>query len=131
MKTTAVPVLSSSEESDLIVRLFGWNILTFIVGLLFNNILTVACNFPGALSVFSELSIKNIAQVCVYLISILVAVYISFYRRKRTLRKDAELIHQINLFLIRGFFWSVFCRFWSKLVKYCLPRPWEGFKTLN
>ena len=97
-----------SENNDLVVRLLGWNVLAFIVGLLLNNILTIGYGFPGATSIVSEVSSQNLFQVVIYLISFLAVSYLCVIRSKNTLRQDAATIHDMNLFLVRGFFWSVF-----------------------
>lgn len=107
IKTTATQGSISSEGRDLFVRLLGWNILAFIVGLLINNILTVAYDFPGVKSVFTETSVANLSQLAVYIILFLFVSYTRVLRGNNTLRQDAATIHNINLFLIRGFFWSV------------------------
>ncbi len=107
VKTTAVQGSTSLEGSDLLIRLLGWNTLAFIVGLLLNNILTVVYNFPGVMSVFYEFSIQGLIQVCLYLVSFLGISYFGVFRSNNSLRKDAVMIHEINLFLIRGFFWAV------------------------
>ena len=106
-KSTVANGSISSEGGTLIVRLVGWNVLAFILGLLINNVLSVAFNFPGVMSIFTGLSSQNLFQLAVYLISFLLVSYVNVFHRSNTLRQDAALIHNINLFIIRGFFWSV------------------------
>ena len=107
-KSTVAKGLISSENNDLIVRLLGWNILAFIVGLLLNNILTIGYGFPGVTTILSEISFQNLFQAIIYVVSFLAVSYLCVFRSKKTLRQDSATIHEINLFLIRGFFWSVF-----------------------
>ena len=107
IKSGSVQDLESLDGSGLLVRLLGWNILGFIVALLLNNMLSVGFDFPGILSLFSTISVQNFSQLAIYLISFFVASYFGVLRRSTTLRHDADIIHRINLFLIRGFFWSV------------------------
>jgi TRAP-type mannitol/chloroaromatic compound transport system permease small subunit len=106
-KSTVANGSISSEGGTLIVRLVGWNVLAFILGLLVNNVLSVAFNFPGVMSIFTGVSSQNLFQLVVYLISFLLVSYVNVFHRSNTLRQDAALIHNINLFIIRGFFWSV------------------------
>lgn len=95
------------DGSNILIRLIGWNVLAFIIALLLNNILSVGFDFPGLLSVFSGFSTQNIIQLVIYVISFFVVSFFAVFRRNVTLRHDADTIHRINLFLIRGFFWSV------------------------
>ena len=106
-KTVSVQDTISSDDGSLLVRLIGWNVIAFIVALLLNNILSVGFDFPGFLSIFSSFSLENFSQLAIYLISFFVASYFGVFRRITTLRQDADIIHSLNLFLIRGFFWSV------------------------
>ena len=106
-KSTVANGSISSEGGTLIVRLIGWNVLAFILGLLVNNVLSGAFNFPGVMSIFTGVSSQNLFQLVVYLISFLLVSYVNVFHRSNTLRQDAALIHNINLFIIRGFFWSV------------------------
>ncbi len=106
-KNVSVKDAVSSQDSGLLVRLLGWNILAFILALLLNNILSVGFGFPGLLSMISGISTQNIFQLAIYLVSFLIASYYGVFCRRVTLRQDSVTIHKINLFLIRGFFWSV------------------------
>ena len=106
-KNVSVQHAVSSEDSGLIVRLLGWNILAFLFALLINNILSVGFDFPGLLSIFSGFSTQNVFQLAIYLSSFIAVSYIAVFRRSVTLREDSHTIHKLNLFLIRGFFWSV------------------------
>ncbi len=106
-KSVSVQDAVSSDDSSLIIRLLGWNILAFIVALLLNNILSVGFDFPGPLSIFSGFSTQSFFQLMIYFASFLVVSYFGVFSRDVSLRQDAHTIHKINLFLIRGFFWSV------------------------
>ena len=94
-------------NSRLVIRLFGWNLLSFLLAFLINNYLTVVLEYPGVRSFFSSPNKLGFLQVGVYVCSsFLISYYFVFYSN-RSLRKDAERIHLFNVFLIRWFFWAV------------------------
>ncbi len=107
IETSTTQDVKSMRSSNAGIRLLGWSVLAFILAFLINNCLSVGFDFPGVLSAFSGPTVWNIFQLGVYIISFLLVGYLAVLRSQRTLREDSERIHNINLYLVRGFFWSV------------------------
>lgn len=97
----------SRGQGDKFVRVFGWNILGFLIAFLINNFLNVVYNFPEVSALFDSPSLTSALPMLIYLVS---AVLVSRYALKnseRTLRKEADLVHGLNVFLIRWLFFAV------------------------
>ena len=98
---------SSGSGNNLIVKFFGWNVIGFLIAFILNNYLTLSYDFPGAISGFSEQSMLGLVQLSVYGISCVMISYFLVLKNTRSLRQDAELVNSLNVYLIRGLFWSV------------------------
>jgi TRAP-type mannitol/chloroaromatic compound transport system permease small subunit len=103
------------HRTTLLVRLFGWAILSCMVVFLFNNYLTFWLGWPGEGAAFREVNDKNNIsllrawlQITAYPISVfLVAFYVS-RTFSENLRSDSDRISKINTFIIRAAFFAVF-----------------------
>ncbi len=89
------------------LRFFGWSILSFICAFIFDNFLIVNFNFPGAFNLFHQYSHLSLIEVFLYLLFILFGFLFLKLNSNNSLRDDANLLHNINLYLIRSSFWIV------------------------
>ena len=94
------------KASDLILKLFGWLSISFIIAFLIDNVMQVGFDFPGILTLFKKFSFLAIIELLIYIIIALITIY---YVRRKSLsyRVDSIILHNLNLFLIRSFFWIV------------------------
>ena len=94
------------KASDLILKLFGWLSITFIIAFLIDNVMQVGFDFPGILTLFKKFSFLAIIELLIYIIIALITIY---YVRKKSIsyRTDSIILHNLNLYLIRSFFWIV------------------------
>jgi TRAP-type mannitol/chloroaromatic compound transport system permease small subunit len=106
-------VSSSADDppdggSALAVRLFGWAMLSLLVAFMANNVLTVGFDFPGTWAVFGDGNGLAYLQLSLYAAAIVLAALLVFSTTRRTLRQDAKAVSDVNAYLIRGCFWTVF-----------------------
>ena len=95
-------------NGSLIVKLLGWNIIGFLIAFLLNNYLVLAHDFPGVVIGFLDWSTKGLFHFGIYLLIFVLMSYFLVYKNQRSLRQDAEAVNSLNMYLIRGLFWSVF-----------------------
>jgi hypothetical protein len=105
-KVNQAPQYSVSKDR-LLVKLFGWNVIGFLVAFLINNFLSLSYNFPGVMQIFSALTVLGLTQLAVYIVVSFGISYLFVLKSDRTLRQDSELVNLFNVYLIRGLFWSV------------------------
>ncbi|MCB1439195.1 MAG: TRAP transporter small permease subunit [Nitratireductor sp.] len=88
-------------------RAFGWSVLAAMTAFLINNVLEVAYGFPSLAAIFGGAS-GAIVPALVYAVLIAGAIAYVLASSSRTLRMDAQSIHNFNIYLIRALFFSVF-----------------------
>ena len=89
-------------------RIFGWSLLSFIIAFLIDNILIVGFEFPGPFSIINNFSLLSFVEIAIYTIIFLFTVMVVLKNESISLRKEAELLHVINVYLIRSCFWVIF-----------------------
>ena len=89
-------------------RIFGWSLLSFIIAFLIDNILIVGFEFPGPFSIINNFSLLSFVEIAIYMIIFLFTVIVVLKNKSISLRKEAELLHVINVYLIRSCFWVIF-----------------------
>ena len=89
-----------------VVRAFGWIMLAALAAFLINNVLNVALDFPGAGAALSAGGLAW-AQVGLYAVGAVIAVFYVATTGDRSLRWDAKQISDFNAYLIRSCFWAV------------------------
>ena len=89
-------------------RIFGWSLLSFIIAFLIDNILIVGFEFPGPFSIINNFSLLSFVEIAIYMIVFLFTVMVVLKNKSISLRKEAELLHFINVYLIRSCFWVIF-----------------------
>ena len=91
-----------------IVRMLGWAMLAYLAAFLINNVLNVGFGFPNALALLKgEEADGAIVPWLVYIACIACAIFYVLRQSKSSLRWDAHIIHNFNIYLIRAFFWVV------------------------
>jgi TRAP-type mannitol/chloroaromatic compound transport system permease small subunit len=96
-------VATVEREGDpaLLVRCFGWSILTLVGAFLTVNVLNLSVGVTGVFS-------GNPIAIAVYVVAFAVGIFYIFKNKNIALRYDADRIHRANVFLIRACFWAVF-----------------------
>ena len=89
-------------------RIFGWSLLSFIIAFLIDNILIVGFEFPGPFSIINNFSLLSFVEIAIYMVLFLFTVMVVLKNKSISLRKEAELLHVINVYLIRSCFWVIF-----------------------
>lgn len=105
---SAHPEIPRHGKPALVARVFGWSVLTVLVGFLVNNILVVWYGFPGLRGLGGDASLAAWTQVAVYGLAVAIALVLVLASPNQSLRWDAHLVHRFNVYLIRALFWSVF-----------------------
>ncbi|MDF1721200.1 MAG: TRAP transporter small permease subunit [Minwuia sp.] len=90
-----------------VIRIIGWSLLAFLTAFLIENVLIVGFDFPGSLRAFSDGGALAWLQLLIYGVALAAGVLLVLRTSDRALRWDAHQIHQFNLYVIRGFFWTV------------------------
>lgn len=86
--------------------MFGWAILCAMAAFLINNVLEVGFGLPGLSGVFAGAANAWVPAL-VYIVAIAIAVAHVLRSTSRTLRMDAQSIHNFNIYLIRALFFAV------------------------
>ena len=73
-----------------------------------DNILIVGFQFPGAFSIINNFSLPSFFEIAIYMIIFLFTIIVVLKNKNISLRKEAELLHLINVYLIRSCFWVIF-----------------------
>ena len=73
-----------------------------------DNILIVGFEFPGAFSIIYNFSLPSFFEIAIYMIIFLFTIMVVLKNKNISLRKEAELLHLINVYLIRSCFWVIF-----------------------
>lgn len=90
-----------------VVRIIGWSLLSLLVAFLAENVLIVSFGLPAGSTVFSGGGAMAWVSALLYVAAIFVSVLLVLRSSDRALRWEAHRIHRFNLFVIRGFFWTV------------------------
>lgn len=89
-------------------RSFGWGLLGALLAFLINNVLTLGYGAPRLVDVASGGIGAALQPLAIYLICIGLGVAAALTRPDVSLRADAAIIHNFNVYLIRSLFWAVF-----------------------
>ena len=73
-----------------------------------DNILIVGFEFPGAFSIINNFSLPSFFEIAIYMIIFLFTIMVVLKNKNISLRKEAELLHIINVYIIRSCFWVIF-----------------------
>lgn len=92
--------VTNNENSVTIFRSFGWLMLTLLGAFMIANYLNVGHDVATAVS-------GNFLMIALYAIAIVIGIGVVFKTKGRSLREDANIIHNFNVFLIRACFWAV------------------------
>jgi len=90
----------SAVKPALFVRTFGWLTLTLLGAFLLANYLNVGHKIPSATS-------GNPIMLILYAVAIGIGLFYVMGSKGKSLRDDALLIHNFNVYLVRACFWSV------------------------
>ena len=97
----------SSSSNILLYRCFGWIILGFVFSFFLNNVFVLSYQFPIYYQIFSELNWKSYTALGIYLSGLIIPIMFVFSFPKNTLKFEAGILHQFNVYLIRACFWIV------------------------
>ena len=94
------------NTSDLLLKLFGWLSISLIAAFMIDNIMIVGFNFPGAFSIINEFSYLGIFELLIYVTAGIVT-YFLIKKYNLNFRKNSLILHSLNIYLIRSFFWII------------------------
>ena len=103
---TSADALGQGKPAPL-VRFIGWAMLAVLIAFMINNVLTVGFGFPGLIALSKGEGGLAYGQLALYLAAIAIAFIFVLLSTHRTLRLDAKMISDVNIYLIRGCFWAV------------------------
>ena len=69
-----------------------------------DNILIVGFEFPGAFSTINNFSLLSFFEIAIYMVVFLFTIIVVLKNKSISLRNEAELLHGINVYLIRSCF---------------------------
>lgn len=92
-----------------VARIFGWGMLGVLAAFLINNVLIVSFNFPSVGAALSGQDGAGAGWLLVVVYAACVAAGVGYVLSSgdRSLRWDARIIHNFNIWLIRACFWAV------------------------
>ncbi|MHA1530293.1 MAG: TRAP transporter small permease subunit [Alphaproteobacteria bacterium] len=105
------PVSSVTGAPAPLVRIFGWANLALMTAFLVNTILMFWFGWPGVgplLEGGEGTTLLALVQTAIYAGAVALSIYFVMATRGRVLRRDAQLVSDVNQFLIRAAFWVVF-----------------------
>jgi len=110
MTSSAAEIATAPEGAPApLVRIFGWANLGLMIAFILDVVLTFWFGWPGFHPLLSGGGgVLPAIQLALYVGCAGLAIYFVLATRDRTLRRDAELISNVNAFLIRAAFWAVF-----------------------
>lgn len=105
----ATPKVEKMGTPAVMLRLFGWSMLTILAAFLINNILNVVYGTPQITHI-PALGMNTGAFVTLGVYAAALIASFAYVRAtpKQALRWDANQIHQFNCYIVRALFWSVF-----------------------
>jgi TRAP-type mannitol/chloroaromatic compound transport system permease small subunit len=86
----------NESNKNISFKFFGWLLVAVLFAFLTDNYLSLYAGLQGSLS-----------TLLIYILFTLGALYKSYVSKGSTLRQCGEEIHQLNLYLIRAFFFAV------------------------
>jgi len=89
-----------------LTRLVGWAIIGSLAAFLVNNVLIQGFGLGSAASVFSG-NFSGVVPLLAYVVAIGAAIYYVSRSVDTSLRWDAQRIHRINCFIIRGCYFAI------------------------
>ena len=98
---------NEAKPGDKLVQLMGWSCLSFLLAFLINNFLNIYFGLPSALAVLSGTASNLFVPGSVYIITFAAITYLFVYKSDNSLRDQARILHNLNKFLIRWFFFSI------------------------
>ena len=107
-----VSILSSSEasvsqRSNVVVRLIGWQILTFFFAFFLNNALVIYFDLQSVPATSTAFTPRTSIQTMVYVLCFGWTAWMVMRNPNRSLRRDANSISNFNSYFVRGCFFSV------------------------
>jgi TRAP-type mannitol/chloroaromatic compound transport system permease small subunit len=99
--------VAGTDPSAIIVRFFGWSMLSFLAAFLFNDFLIYWLGWPGAFGSGGGSDARSWLQAGLYAAAIMFAFAYVSRTPERSLRCDSLSVFKINSFLIRAGFWAV------------------------
>ncbi|MEM7270331.1 MAG: TRAP transporter small permease subunit [Pseudomonadota bacterium] len=87
-------------------RIFGWAMMAALAAFMINNVLTVSFGFPGPFAL-SAGGVLALVQLGIYIVGIALAVAYVLRAPDVSLRWDARIITNFNVYLVRACFWAV------------------------
>ena len=86
----------NESSKNISFKFFGWLLIAVLFAFLSNNYLSLYAGLQSSVS-----------TIFIYILFVLGALYKTHITRSYTLRQSGEEIHQLNLYLIRAFFFAV------------------------
>ena len=99
--------LLGSNFNILLFRSFGWVILGLISSFLINNVFVLSYDFPTYYNIFDNLNWKSYLTLGFYILGFIIPILFVISSPLNTLKFDASILHQFNVYLIRACFWVV------------------------
>ena len=99
--------LLGSNFNILLFRSFGWIILGLISSFLINNVFVLSYDFPTYYNIFNDLNWKSYLTLGFYILGFIIPILFVISSPLNTLKFDASILHQFNVYLIRACFWVV------------------------
>ncbi|MDC0094084.1 TRAP transporter small permease subunit [Alphaproteobacteria bacterium] len=99
--------LLGSNFNTLLFRSFGWIILGLISSFLINNFFVLSDDFPTYYNIFDDLNWKSYLTLGFYFLGFIIPILFVISSPLNTLKFDASILHQFNVYLIRACFWVV------------------------
>jgi TRAP-type mannitol/chloroaromatic compound transport system permease small subunit len=96
-----------SNFNVLLFRSFGWIILGLISSFLINNVFVLSYDFPTYYNIFNNLNWKSYLTLGFYILGFIIPILFVISSPLNTLKYDASILHQFNVYLIRACFWVV------------------------
>ena len=84
----------------------GWAVLGALTAFLINNILQVGFGFGSVFSILSG-DLSGVLPTLIYVVFILVGISYVLRSPDTALRWDADLVHRANIYILRGFYFTV------------------------
>lgn len=95
-----VTKVTNNTNMGLLVRMFGWLMLTLLGAFMIANYLNIGHNIPGLFS-------GNFIMIALYGIAVALSLAYVIKTKSRKFREDADIIHNFNVYLVRACFWAV------------------------
>jgi TRAP-type mannitol/chloroaromatic compound transport system permease small subunit len=99
--------LLGSNFNTLLFRSFGWIILGLISSFFINNVFVLSDDFPTYYNIFDDLNWKSYLTLGFYILGFIIPILFVISSPLNTLKFDASILHQFNVYLIRACFWVV------------------------